>query len=312
MIITVTINPAVDKTIEVQNFKIGALNRVSQVRLDLGGKGINVSKGIKAIGGESIALGFLGGNSGDFIKKELKSLQISQKFIEVKESTRTNIKLVDIKNKVLTEINETGNPISSEELGRFKDILIGLVKKGDVVVLSGSIPPNLPRTLYYDLIQLSTQKGARVILDADGDLLREGLKAEPYMIKPNLHEIQSLYSGPLITHQEMSMYLKSLITEKLKHIFLTMGNQGTIYVDSHHAFFIPTLNVKVKSAVGAGDALVGAVAYAIENDYSVEDMIKIGIAAASAAVMTEGTQPGNKTQLNDLITKVQIQEIKEV
>lgn len=194
MIITVTLNPAIDKTAQVETMVPNGLNRLSNVMLDVGGKGINVSKAIKELGGESICTGFVAGSNGEWIESELDRMGLKYSFVHVDGNTRMNLKVLD-KEMNLTELNETGQEINSEDLSKFKEKLMDMVNPGDMVVLSGSVPKGVPTTIYRDLIVLLKEKGAKVILDADGDLFTYGVEAGPDLIKPNKYEFKQIFSN---------------------------------------------------------------------------------------------------------------------
>lgn len=193
MVITVTLNPALDKTLTIENFKLGAVNRVSNIRYDIGGKGINVSKVLKNFNVDSVCTGFLGGIWESYFIEELNNRKISSKFIHINESTRTNTKVVDSVNKVYTDINEAGPSIKNKELEDFIKTFSDLCKKDDIVVLSGGVSPSVPSNIYGELIKIAKEKGAVTILDAEGELLEKGIKEKPDIIKPNIHELKNLW-----------------------------------------------------------------------------------------------------------------------
>ena len=188
MIITVTLNPAIDKTAHVEKMIPNGLNRLNSISLDVGGKGINVSKAIKELGGKSICTGFVAGSNGKWIEDKLDSLGLEYKFRHVEGNTRINLKVLD-RDMNLTELNDTGDQISESDLRYLKEDLIEMVKPNDIVVLAGSVPSGVPVTIYQELITMIKAKGAKVILDADGDLFTQGIKASPTLIKPNKYEL---------------------------------------------------------------------------------------------------------------------------
>ena len=175
MIITVTLNPAIDKTLEVDNCTINSINRVSSIKIDAGGKGINVSKVIKSLKGESIALGALAGSTGEFIKSYLDDEKIKNDFVFVGGETRTNIKIVDKVKNTNTDINEPGNSISEEEINRIKEKVFNDIKEDDILVLSGSVPQGVEKNIYEVWIKDAKKLGVKTILDANGELLKKGL-----------------------------------------------------------------------------------------------------------------------------------------
>ena len=189
MIYTVTLNPALDKTVEIPSLTVDSVNRITTMRTDPGGKGINVSKVIDKLGKKSIATGILGGDTGNAIQSALQAMGLETSFRFVKGETRTNLKVIDPVNHTNTDINEPGVTVSEEILNGVLQDLLTKVKTEDLVVISGSLPKGSPKDTYYTWVKACKEAGAKVILDADGDLLAAGIKASPYLIKPNNHEL---------------------------------------------------------------------------------------------------------------------------
>ena len=193
MVVTVSMNPAIDKTVEIPCLQPGGLNRITRVEYDAGGKGINVSKTIRELGGESIAAGFLGGNAGKMIENVLNEKQIRHDFIWVEGETRTNTKVFEI-NGAVTELNEPGPVIIPEQIEGLLEKLSGYADKNTLFILAGSIPNSVDKDIYARIIRLVHKKGAKVLMDADGELFRCALAAGPDMIKPNRVELEE-YAG---------------------------------------------------------------------------------------------------------------------
>lgn len=291
MIITVTMNPAVDKTVEINNFRVGAVNRISSLRLDAGGKGINVSKTVKALGGSSLAAGILAGGAGHFIKGYLDQAGIDNDFVFVKGETRTNVKVVDRLNHTNTDINEPGPVVSTEDIGQLERKVYNSLNKDSLLVLSGSIPANISTGIYKEWIECARKVGARVLLDSDGELMREGIKAEPYLIKPNINELEGLMGRKLDSIENIAGAAKSLIEAGIKIVAVSLGAGGAIFANGNSIIHGEGLQVEVRSTVGAGDAMVAALAVALERGWSFERAVKLSVAAGAANVATEGTQP---------------------
>ena len=192
MIVTVTMNPAIDKTIEIEALLPGGLNRIQKVEYDAGGKGINVSKTIHELGGSSIAVGFLGGNAGKTIESVLNEWGINNDFIWVRGETRTNTKVYE-KSGALTELNEPGPQISKEQQEELVKKLEGYANEETLFVLAGSIPNGVDKQIYSEIIPRVHAKGAKVLLDADGELFRNALKEKPDIIKPNRVELEEYF-----------------------------------------------------------------------------------------------------------------------
>lgn len=311
MIITVTLNPAVDKTVEINRFAINTVNRVSSMRLDAGGKGINVSKVILSLGGKSKAVGFLGGRAGNFIKSYLDEMGIENDFIVVKGETRTNLKIVDPLQYTNTDINEMGPKITTEDIKQMDNYISESLDEKSVIVFSGSVPPNIDQDIYQKWILQAKKKGAKSILDADGELLRMGIEAGPYLIKPNIHELERLVARK-ITGIEEAVECSRIIIEKygVEIVVVSMGEKGALFLNKEATLFAKGITVDVKSTVGAGDSMVAALAYAINEGYVFEKAVSLAVAAGTANVMTYGTEPSSLEVIMELEKQVQCEYLQ--
>jgi 1-phosphofructokinase len=307
MIITVTLNPAIDKTAQVDTFVTGGLNRLENVIVDVGGKGINVSKAIKALGGTSLVTGFIAGSNGEWIEKEVANKGLQSNFETIAGNTRINLKVLD-KDMNLTELNEAGAPVQKEDIEHITEKIVSLVQPGDIVVLSGSVPPNTPKDIYASLIKEIKEKLAKVILDADGDLFAQGIEAGPNIIKPNTHEICKYFNLPEDTHEvEVISKAKTLLYKGISLIALSMGSKGAVFITADETIVAPGLKIRANSSVGAGDSMVGALAYGLDTDMELIPLIKMAVATSAGAVMTEGTNPPTKEVIDMLIKEVTLE-----
>ena len=202
MIYTVTLNPALDKTVQIPSFRLGEVNRISAMRTDPGGKGINVSKVLRELGEPSVAAAILGGAAGQKIESALRALGIEGMYLFTGHETRTNLKIVDPTLHTNTDVNEPGAPADEAVLSKLLTQLTGRLRPGDLVVLSGKAPAGAPDTLYRDWILACRAAGAAVYLDAEGELLRQGVTAGPALIKPNQAELSGVMGRPLTTEDE--------------------------------------------------------------------------------------------------------------
>lgn len=307
MIVTVTLNPALDKTIQIDNFRISEVNRVISVREDAGGKGINVSNLVNSLGGDTIATGAVAGPVGDFIEKQLTKLGTPHDFVHTEGNTRTNTKVVDITLKTYTDINEPGVPLSEEVLNQIEEKIFKYATEDGIVVFSGSIPKNVGKDIYGRWIEKVKAKGIKTILDADGELLQKGLEAGPYLIKPNVHELEMLYDKKFETMEEAILFAKGLLKYGIEIIALSMGGDGCAFITKDKTYFAKAIPVEVKSTVGAGDSMVAALAYAIQKNTPLEEAIKLAVAAATASITNEGTQMGTKEQIEFWRDKVEFE-----
>ena len=304
MITTITLNPAVDKTIKVNNFSVGNVNRIEAIRLDAGGKGINVSKVIKNLGGKSKAMGILSGNSGKFIKEYLDSINILNDFVFTEGETRTNIKVVDEISHTNTDINEAGPEASDKDLDEVSGKIFSNINSEDIIIFSGSVPSNVDKKIYGDWIKKAKAKGAKTILDADGELLKNAISAGPYLVKPNIDELEGMFNKKINGVKEAVEIAKGLLDYGIVIVVVSLGSKGAIFVNKEKSIYAHGLKVDVKSTVGAGDSMVAALAYSIEEGLSFEESVKLAVATGTANVMTSGTEASDIKTIIELEKQV--------
>ena len=309
MIVTVTMNPAIDKTIDVEHLERGGLNRIQHVELDAGGKGINVSKTIHELGGKSVVTGFVAGNTGKIIQNVMKEWNIESDFIEVAGETRTNTKVFE-KTGELTELNEPGPMIGEDDLKALLEKLEGYAKEDTLFVLAGSVPQGVEKDIYKRIIEMVHKKGAKVLLDADGELFHNSLAAGPDIIKPNRVELEE-YAGIdyRASDEELLGLARELRNKGIETVAVSMGKSGAMLVMPNGEVRCPALSVKAHSTVGAGDAMVAALAYSWDNRLSGEETIRLCMATSAGAVTTVGTKPPTKELIEELKKQVMIEKI---
>lgn len=309
MIITVTMNPAIDKTIDIDRLERGGLNRIKHVELDAGGKGINVSKTIYELGGKSIATGFVAGNAGKIIENVMNQLGIQTDFVQVEGETRTNTKVFEEAGD-LTELNEPGPEIKKADIQKLFKKLDDYASKDTLFVLAGSIPKGIDTDIYYKIIKSVHEKGAKVLLDADGELCTKALEAGPDIIKPNRVELEQ-YAGLnyVAEEQELVVVAEKLFDKGISDIAISMGKCGAIFLGKDYRFRCPGLHVKAHSTVGAGDAMVAALSYAADQELSREETAMLCMAVSAGAVTTIGTKPPCLGLVEQLKKQVTIETI---
>ncbi|MCI8296721.1 MAG: 1-phosphofructokinase [Lachnospiraceae bacterium] len=305
MIYTVTLNPALDKTVEIRSLRIDSVNRITKMRTDPGGKGINVSKVIQKLGRKSVAAGILGGDTGNAILSALEAMGLETSFRFVEGETRTNLKIVDPAEHTNTDINEPGITLSEEILDSYLKELLEKLVPGDIMVLSGSLPMGSPKDTYYTWVKACKEAGAKVILDADGELFAAGIKASPYLIKPNDHELSGFMGRTLSTPAELAKAARQMMESYgIEKIVVSMGGAGALFVTKEDTIYAEGLKVPVGSTVGAGDSVVAALAVAEEAGMSLEDTVRLATATGAANVMCSGTQAAEYDVIQGLIPKV--------
>jgi 1-phosphofructokinase len=304
MIITVTMNPALDKTVHVSGFTIDAVNRTESIRLDAGGKGVNVAKVIRSLGLDCTAMGFLSGRSGEYVEEHLRGLGVNCDFVYTPGETRTNMKIIDSHEHTYTDLNEPGPEASAQALDELEKRLLQKVTFGDLVVFSGSVPPNIEKNIYGTWIALLKRMGVDTILDADGELFRKGIIAGPGAIKPNVHELEMLCRMPLETPEEIRREAEKLLAYGIDSILVSMGEKGALFLRDKQMLFASGVDTNVQSTVGAGDAMVAALAISRQRGDSPEDTLCLACACGTACVMTEGTLPPSPDTVQHLLAEV--------
>lgn len=307
MIITVTMNPAIDKTVEIEQLVPNGLNRIQKVEYDAGGKGINVSKTIHELGGESLAMGFLGGNAGKTIENVLTSWNIQHDFIWVEGETRTNTKVFE-KSGGVTELNEPGPVINEARVEELIQKICEHTDKETLVVLAGSIPAGVDKNIYAAITESVHEKGGSVLMDADGELFRNALKASPDIIKPNQVELEEYIGADYrLSMGELKALAEKFQNNGIKTVAISMGKGGAMIVRDKFVARCPALSVKAHSTVGAGDAMVAALAYSWDKKLGDEETVRLCMATSAGAVTTVGTKPPARAVVDELIPQVEME-----
>lgn len=295
MIITVTLNPAFDKTVYVQGFKQGKLNRVDKVVVTPGGKGLNVSQWLKKQEENSVAIGVFGGATGMAIVNELGAKGIVTEPVYTSGDTRTNTKIIS--GGELTEINEPGPDVNETCKERLFEVIRRYAEPGNIFVFSGSVPKSMEEDIYYHLITMVKEAGALAILDADGDAFKEGMKAVPHAIKPNLQELFAFIDrdfGGTIPEDYKSYvvsYAQEIIEMGVKQVIVSLGEDGAYFTDGFNNMFMNSEvdNDDIKSTVGAGDSMVAAMAIGMERQLDFDEVAALAMGMSAEACLMEGT-----------------------
>lgn len=286
MIYTITFNPALDYIVKMDEFNLGNVNRSNNEFIYAGGKGINVSIVLNNLGVKSKALGFIAGFTGEEIERRVREFGCDTDFIKLKEGmSRINVK---IKADVESEINGGGPDISSEALEELYKKLDTLIA-GDILVLAGSIPKTMPTDIYERIMKRLQEKDVKFIVDTTGESLLKVLKYNPFLIKPNHHELGELFGVKLNNKEEVIEYAKKLKDMGAQNVIISMAGDGAVLIDSNGG--VTTSNVPkgvVKNSVGAGDSMVAGFIAGYLNSEKIEDGFKLGVATGSASAFSEG------------------------
>ena len=308
MIYTVTLNPSIDYIIETDKFKIGEVNRANKEELYPGGKGINVSLMLNELQAENTALGFLGGFIGEYIENTLASKGVNTEFIKLEEGfSRINLK---IKNEVETEINGKGPHISEEKLQLLYK-KIEKLKDEDILVLCGSIPNSLSNTLYQDIISMVAQKNVKVIVDATSNLLLNTLKYNPFLIKPNIHELEEIFDTKIDCIDSTIFYATKLKDMGAENVLISMGKDGALLIDSKGKIYLSNAPYgDVVNTVGSGDSMVAGFISGYLKTKEYKEALKLGASCGSATAFSSGI--GEKKLIDTLKNEIEIKEICKI
>lgn len=301
MVYTVTLNPSLDYYVQVNNFKSGLVNRAVSERLAVGGKGINVSLALRELEEDTLALGFVAGFTGKAIKDKIKSLGLDNNFIEVDGQSRINVK---IKGNTETDINGSGALVSSTDLNALIRKLKSLLKEGDWVVISGSVPSNLDEFTYANLIKrIKTVHGVNVVVDACGKLLTETLKYRPFLIKPNLYEMCEIFSlATSPTMEEIFACAYKLQSMGARNVIVSMGSSGAAMVTENlQSLYVRAARGQLVNSVGAGDSMIAGFIHEYRKSGNYFSSLNYATAAGSACAFTK-----------NLATKEQIEYIESL
>ena len=288
MILTVTLNPSVDKFYDVEGFTTDRVFRCSHYGKTPGGKGLNVTRVIHALGESVTATGFLGGKNGQFIKDRLTEAGITHEFIGIQEETRECIAIID-KGKTQTEILESGPMITKREEDAFFKRFAQKINAYDVITLSGSLPRGLDEAAYQRLIRICHLKHKRVLLDSSSKAFQQGLEEKPFMIKPNLEELQGLVQKQLLYRDLVFEEADKLYRSGIENVLISMGKEGAIMVNKDGFFSLQLPEVSVVNPVGSGDSMIAGYAAALIRGYSSEDSLKLAAACGTANAMEAQT-----------------------
>ena len=289
MILTVTLNAAIDKRYVVDNFKTGEVNRVKECTYVPGGKGLNVSKPASIYGAEVVATGFVGGHAGAYIEDALKPFGINSAFYHVGAESRSCINIWDEINQVQTEFLEPGFTLTDEDFAGFEEKFRGLVKEAKVVAMSGSVPKGLDGTAYQRLVKIVKDAGIPVILDTSGRLLEMGIEAAPTMIKPNIDEIRMITGKHCDDIQDIINAAKEIHAKGVEIVAVSLGGDGSIVVGDEGIFRARVPKIDAVNTVGCGDSMIAGFALGLSKGLSLPETLKLASAISAAAAMREET-----------------------
>lgn len=311
MIATVTLNPAMDKTMLVPGFTIGGTNRGQVERVDLGGKGINVAKAAKHLGCPVSAFGLMAASDGHGISDALTAAGILNEFIYVPGETRVNLKIKDPTAGTETEINQPGFKVEAEHLNRLELKIRANAGRCAVMVFSGSLPPGVPTNVYADFIHIARQCGARTVLDSGGAALKNGIGARPDLVKPNRAEAEELLGTQITSEEELLRAACELLAIGPRMVVISLGEDGALAASAEKFWRAWPPPVKAASSIAAGDSMVAALAYAMVKNLPSAEALRLAVAAGTATVAMCGSNVAGRDLIDEFLPRVVVEEMRQ-
>ena len=301
MISTVTLNVSIDKAYKIKgSVESGKVIRVLECNNTAGGKGLNVSRVISICGEEVLATGFVGGHCGALVEELLENDNIKNQFTHVNSETRSCINILD-ENNISTEFLEKGSYVNKNEIDKFIEDFNKIIDNSNIITISGSVPQGVPTDIYATLIKMIKAKNKKVILDASGDLLKEGIKALPTMIKPNSEEMENLLGISINNREEVIKSAIKLYESGIELVVVSLGGDGALLVCEEGVYHGKPPKIKVVNTVGCGDSMVAAFSVAMERGYSNTDSLKYAVSISAANAMTFSTGNFNSKDVDKFL-----------
>jgi len=300
MIYTLTLNPALDLELTVETLTQNKVLRAVHTRTDCGGKGFNVSRALAALGEKNTALGFVGGSTGQRLEQALNGMGIHTDFVFVSGETRTNVSIVTEPPSDYLKVNQPGPKIQPEEVEKLLKKIHKLAKAGDYWVLSGSLPPGVVTDIYAQIIQIVGSRGAKTLLDASGEPLRLGCKANPFVVKPNAEEAQQLTGIEINDIDTARAAAEEIQSLGIPVAVLSLGKDGALLSHSEGTLFAKPTVIQEHNPIGAGDALAAGVVWGLNQEMSLVECLRWGVACGSVAASLPGTGFGTFEQVEYL------------
>lgn len=300
MIYTVTLNPSLDRTVEVEELVYDDVNQIIEEKKAARGKGIDVSRVIKELGGQSVALGFAGGYNGLELEGRLVNEGVICDLTKVNDETRTNIVFYQTHKKIQTLLSTSGPKLVPLDVAMFFN-KVKEIPRGSFCILSGGIPEGISVNFYAQIVTTLREKGVRVVLDSDGDPLRRAVHAGPYMVKPNIHEFGRLVESNVGEVDEIVEHAKAF-QDTIEYVVVSMGARGAVGVSRYGCYHVVPPKVKVRSSAGAGDSLVAGIVFVISEGGSFEEALRVGVACGTASTLSAEDR---------LCTREEIMEMKK-
>lgn len=309
MITAITFNPALDRTISVENIIYGEVNRVGHFREDLGGKGINMGRILGGFGIDTKHITVIGEENEKTVLNLFEKDNMSLEYVKVQGHTRTNMKIVERKKNITTDINEAGSKVDKQDIDKLFKLIDQSALDSNYLVMGGSLASGMPVDMYGQVAR--KYKGhCHVVIDADDDYLLEGLKGSPYLIKPNIHELENALDRELKTNEEVIEAAREIISKYgVTYVLVSMGKDGSLLVTESQAFKGDAIETTVVSTVGAGDSMLAGFVFGLEKNMSLKQSLAFGAACSMLTISVEGYPTLELNKAMEISRKANVYEL---
>jgi len=309
MITTVTLNPCIDYTINLPELLVGQLNMIDSSRIDFAGKGVNVAVVLGELSVPTVCTGISFTENHAGLASHIKNVGAEDAFVVAQGSIRTNIKVNDTASGGMTEINSRGEKVSPEIIELVRNKITGLAAKSDMLVMSGRIPNGAGEDIYRQIMRDLRGLPCKIVVDAEREPLVEAVKERPFLIKPNLYELEHSFGRQAKTIPEILSVCGWIISGGVEVVCVSMGADGALIASREGAFFAKALDIKPRGFQGTGDSMVAGICKAVIEGRDLADMLRYGVAAASASIILEGTNLCRKKDFDDMLPQVVIEQV---
>lgn len=309
MILTITLNPSIDRRYFINGFKEGKMYRAKDVQYTPGGKGLNVAKVIKSFNEPVMATGFLGGRSGRHIEEMLDSMNICHNFIPINGETRSSLTILSDDGSQ-TEVLERGPSISGEEVLEFYELYRDIIKDSEIICASGSLPQGLPADIYRDLIMMAKEQDKKFFLDTKGEALKIGIEASPFLVKSNRDELESLIGCMLTSQEDIIRGARYILENGVKMVIIPMEKAGSMVFYDGYSYRVKVPNIKVVNPVGSGDSMMAGFVVSLLRNYDFEYLLKVAAACGTANAMEAEAGKVDMHNMKRIMNEIQIDKKK--
>ncbi len=307
MILTVCMSPSTDVTIELDSLNVGRTNVVKSKTLSFTGKALNVAIGVARLGHDVYTTGLMYNENGYMFENALDKEGVPFTFVWNKGRVRENYKFIDSRS-MLTEVNDVGEEVTKEKTEEIVELVRMLSARSRVTVLSGGLPRGVDDSFYGKLVRAVDERSMKVV-DTTGRRMFAAIEAGVDLVKPNLDELEDMLGRRITDKEEMLSACKELLDRGAKRVLLSLGKQGAVITDGNEAYYCKSLNVAVNSTVGAGDGMVAAAAITLERGAPLSEILRAGVAAGTATVMTTGQISFTKEKYNEVLANLQVSRL---